>query len=970
MAKRVYFFGNGKSDGRADMKNLLGGKGANLAEMSNLGIPVPAGFTITTDVCTEYYKNNKNYPAGLKDEVNKSLKKVESVMGAKFGDRDNPLLLSVRSGARVSMPGMMDTVLNLGLNEETVQGIIKKSGNERFGWDSYRRFIQMYGDVVLGLKPEKKEDEDPFEMIMDRIKEEKGVKLDLELTVSDLKRLVEEFKDLIKRRLHMDFPTDPHEQLWGAIGAVFDSWNNDRAIIYRKMNNIDAIWGTAVNVQAMVFGNMGDDCATGVAFTRDPSTGEKVFYGEFLINAQGEDVVAGTRTPQEVTMEGSRKWAKNNSISETERLSLYPSLEEKMPDVYKELVTVYQKLEKHYKDMQDIEFTIQNNNLWMLQTRNGKRTAAAAVKIAVDMVNEKLIDKKTALSRIDPDSLDQLLHPTFDPKADREVIARGLPASPGAATGKIVFYADDADEWAKRGEDVILVRIETSPEDLKGMSAANGILTQRGGQTSHAAVVARGMGKCCVSGCGDLEIKYALKQMTVKGRVIREGDYISLDGSTGEVMLGRVKTQEPKLSGTFGTIMQWADDVRRLNVRTNADTPHDAKVARDFGAEGIGLCRTEHMFFEGDRIKAVREMILSDDLAGRKRALEKLLPMQREDFYGILKAMEGFGVTIRLLDPPLHEFVPHEEENQQEMADEMGSTLEMVKAKVESLHEFNPMLGHRGCRLGITYPEITEMQSRAIFEAACQLKKEGVDARPEVMVPLVGTVKELILQKEIIVNTAETVIRETGVKIDYQVGTMIEIPRAALTADEIAREAEFFSFGTNDLTQMTFGYSRDDSGVFLPEYLDKQILPGDPFRSLDQTGVGQLVRTAVEKGKNARKNLKLGICGEHGGEPSSIDFFHRVGLNYVSCSPFRVPIARLAAAHAVINEEKARKGKAATKKPAAKKATAAKKTTGKKTSAKKTGAEKAPKKSAQKKSPKKTSSKKKSSIKKKTSKKK
>ncbi len=966
MAKRVYFFGEGKADGRADMKNLLGGKGANLAEMSNLGIPVPAGFTITTDVCTEYYKNNRNYPSGLRDEVHKALKKVESVMGAKFGDRENPLLLSVRSGARVSMPGMMDTVLNLGLNEETVQGIIKKSGNERFGWDSYRRFIQMYGDVVLGLKPEKKEDEDPFEEIMDRVKEERGVKLDLELTVNDLKRLVEEFKDLIKRRLNIEFPTDPYEQLWGAISAVFESWNNERAIEYRKLYNIDASWGTAVNVQAMVFGNMGDDCATGVAFTRDPSTGEKVFYGEFLVNAQGEDVVAGIRTPQEVTLEGSRKWAQNNNIAESERVSKYPSLEERMPNVYDELLTVYQKLEKHYRDMQDIEFTIQNNSLWMLQTRNGKRTAAAAVKIAADMVNEKLINKKTALSRIDPDSLDQLLHPTFDPNADREVIARGLPASPGAATGRVVFYADDADEWAKRGEDVILVRIETSPEDLKGMSAANGILTQRGGQTSHAAVVARGMGKCCVSGCGDLEIKYGLKQMTVKGQVIREGDYISLDGTTGEVMMGKVRTQEPKLSGTFGTIMEWADEIRKLNVRTNADTPHDAQVARDFGAQGIGLCRTEHMFFEGDRIKAVREMILSDELAGRKRALEKLLPMQREDFYGILKAMEGYGVTIRLLDPPLHEFVPHEEENQQEMADEMGSTLEKVKTKVESLHEFNPMLGHRGCRLGITYPEITEMQSRAIFEAACQLKKEGIDAKPEVMVPLVGTVEELKLQKEIIVNTAEAVIQETGVKLDYQVGTMIEIPRAALTADEIAKEAEFFSFGTNDLTQMTFGYSRDDSGVFLPEYLEKSILPRDPFSSLDQTGVGQLVQIAVEKGKMGRKNLKLGICGEHGGDPDSIYFFHRVGLNYVSCSPFRVPIARLAAAHAVINEENEKKSaKAASNKKTSKKAS-----TKKKAGINKSAGKKAPAKSTQKKGPKKAPSKKKTSTKKKTSKKK
>ncbi|HOG82687.1 MAG TPA: pyruvate, phosphate dikinase [Smithellaceae bacterium] len=900
MAKRVYTFGKGISEGKADMKNLLGGKGANLAEMSNLGIPVPSGFTITTDVCVEFYKNNRKFPAGLEKEVTAALKKVENSMGAIFGDPANPLLLSVRSGARVSMPGMMDTVLNLGLNDETVEGIIRQSGNERFGWDSYRRFVQMYGDVVMGLKPEDKDAHDPFEEVMDELKAERGVKADLDLTVTDLKELVSRFKQLIVKKLGQEFPTDPKEQLWGAIGAVFMSWNTARAVLYRKMNSFDDNWGTAVNVQAMVFGNRGESCATGVAFTRDPATGENLFYGEYLINAQGEDVVAGIRTPQQVTLEGSRRWARDNNVSEEERAAKYPSLEEYMPAAYQDLVNVYTKLEHHYKEMQDIEFTIQDQKLWMLQTRTGKRTAAAAVKIAVDMVNEKLIDKKTALLRIDPSSLDQLLHPTFDPAATRNIITKGLPASPGAGTGRVVFNADDAETWNKRGEKVVLVRIETSPEDLKGMSAAQGILTQRGGMTSHAAVVARGMGKCCVSGCGDLEISYSQKTIKINGNVIAEGDYISLDGSTGEVMLGEVKTRPAELSGNFGIIMKWADEAKKLGIRTNADTPHDAAVARNFGAQGIGLCRTEHMFFEGDRIKAVREMILSDDLEGRKRALAKLLPMQREDFYGILKAMEGYGVTIRLLDPPLHEFVPHEEDSQMEMAREMGISVDSVKAKVASLHEFNPMLGHRGCRLGITYPEITEMQARAIFEAACQLIQEGVDAKPEVMVPLVGTVKELASQKEIIVATAKKVMEETGVKVDYSVGTMIEVPRAAVTADEIAKEAAFFSFGTNDLTQMTFGYSRDDAGKFLPDYVAKKILPVDPFRVLDRGGVGQLVQMAVAKGRGINPKLKVGICGEHGGEPSSIEFCHLTGLNYVSCSPFRVPIARLAAAQAAL----------------------------------------------------------------------
>jgi pyruvate, orthophosphate dikinase len=900
MAKMVYLFGGNITEGKAEMKNLLGGKGANLAEMCQIGIPVPAGFTITTEVCIEYYKNNRNYPEGLKEEVYEALKKVEDTMGARLGDKENPLLLSVRSGSRASMPGMMDTILNLGLNDDTIKGIIKKSGNERFAWDSYRRFIQMYGDVVMGLKPESKDEHDPFEVIMDDLKKKKKVKLDLELGVEDLKELVKKYKDQIKKKLKKDFPADPFEQLWGSIGAVLGSWMNERAILYRKLNDIDTNWGTAVSVQAMVFGNMGDDCATGVAFTRDPSNGEKRFYGEYLVNAQGEDVVAGIRTPQQVTIEGSKRWAKENSINEKDRKTKFQSLEEYMPEVYNELDGVYKRLESHYHDMQDIEFTIQNRKLWMLQTRNGKRTAPAAVNIAVDMVNEGLIDKKQALLRIEPSSLDQLLHPTFDPKAKRNVIAKGLPASPGAATGRVVFNTEDADEWKNKGEKVILVRIETSPEDLRGMNASQGILTARGGMTSHAAVVARGMGKCCVSGCGEIDINYAKREFRVQGKVIKQGDYISLNGSTGEVMLGTVPTVKASLSGNFGTIMKWSDEVRKLNVRANADTPHDAKVARDFGAEGIGLCRTEHMFFEGDRIKAMREMILADDLKGRKKALAKLLKMQRNDFYGILKAMEGFGVTIRLLDPPLHEFVPHEAKNQQEMAREMGISVKDIKAKVEALHEFNPMLGHRGCRLGITYPEITQMQARAIFEAACKLKKEKVDVKPEVMVPLVGTVTELKMQKDIIVQTAEKVMSETGVRVDYLVGTMIEVPRAALTADEIASEAQFFSFGTNDLTQMTFGFSRDDAGKFLLEYVDKKILPVDPFKTLDRNGVGQLVRMAVEKGRKTKPDLKLGICGEHGGDPNSIEFCHIAGLNYVSCSPFRVPIARLAAAHAAI----------------------------------------------------------------------
>jgi len=886
--KYVYFFAANQSEGKAEMKNLLGGKGANLAEMCNIGVPVPPGFTISTEVCTEYYKNDRQYPAALKAQVEESIAKTEKVLGKTFGDAKNPLLFSVRSGARVSMPGMMDTVLNLGLNDEITEGLAELSGNPRFAWDSFRRFVQMYGDVVLDMKPVNKEDEDPFEVIIENKKVAKGVEEDTQLTTEDLKELVSEFKSAIKDATGHDFPEDPMEQLWGAVGAVFGSWMNDRAKRYRAINGIPGEWGTAVNVQSMVYGNMGDDCGTGVAFTRDPATGNKIFYGEYLINAQGEDVVAGIRTPQPV-----------NEATKSE--ASQKTLEEVMPQPYKDLVDIYHKLEQHYKDMQDIEFTIQQGKLWMLQTRNGKRTAAAAVRIAVEMVEEGLIDKNTAINRVEPGQLDQLLHPMFDPDATTNVIAQGLPASPGAATGRIVFHAEDAEAWVEKGEDVILVRIETSPEDIGGMHVAKGILTSRGGMTSHAAVVARGMGTCCVAGCSAIEISYKNSTMTVNGQVFNEGDWISLDGSKGEVIEGKVPTIEPELSGNFGTLMEWADEARAINVRTNADTPHDAEVARNFGAQGIGLCRTEHMFFEGDRIKAVREMILADDEAGRRAALAKLLPYQRDDFYGIFKAMHDLPVTIRTLDPPLHEFLPHDDENQQEMANEMGVSLEVVKAKVESLNEFNPMLGHRGCRLGITYPEITEMQARAIIEAACDLKNEGVNALPEIMIPLIGTKAELKDQKDVVVATAEKVMEEKGVKVDYMVGTMIEIPRAALTADEVAEEAEFFSFGTNDLTQMGFGYSRDDAGKFLKEYISKGILPDDPFQTLDQSGVGQLVEIGVTKGRQTKPNLKVGICGEHGGDPRSVDFCHRVGMNYVSCSPFRVPIARLAAAQAQLS---------------------------------------------------------------------
>ena len=901
--KRVYTFGDKKAEGRADMKNLLGGKGANLAEMNLIGVPVPPGFTITTDVCTEYNQlGEKKVVELLREDVEAAVKQVETIMGTKFGSSENPCLMSVRSGARASMPGMMDTILNLGLNDDAVEGLIKRTGNARFAWDSYRRFVQMYGDVVLGLKPASKEDMDPFEVIIDEVKEHKGVELDTELTVEDLKELVVKFKAAVKINTGNDFPTDPWEQLWGAVMAVFNSWNNDRAIYYRKLNRIPDEWGTAVNVQAMVFGNMGENSGTGVAFTRDAGTGEDIFNGEYLINAHGEDVVAGIRTPQQISKEGSQRWAQLANVSEADRAGKFPSLEEAMPEVFVELNTIQQKLEDYFKDMQDIEFTMQDGKLWLLQTRNGKRTGAAMVKIAMDMLRQNIIDEKTALKRVEPNKLDELLHPVFEKAAMKSasVIAKGLPASPGAATGQIVFHADEAEEWAAAGKKIILVRTETSPEDLKGMNVAEGILTARGGMTSHAAVVARGMGKCCVSGAGSLVIDAKKRTLKVSGKEWAEGEWISLNGSTGEVYDGKIKTITPEMSGDFGELMTLADKYSRMKVRTNADTPHDSRVARAFGAVGIGLCRTEHMFFEGDRIKAVREMILADDEAGRRKALEKLLPIQRQDFEGIFEAMAGLPVTVRLLDPPLHEFVPHEEANQKEMAEEMGISPAEVKAKVESLHEFNPMLGHRGCRLGNTYPEITEMQVRAIIEAALILKKKGIEAKPEIMIPLTGTFEEMKLQENITRDTVNKVFAEMNDTIEYLVGTMIEVPRAALVADKIAESAEFFSFGTNDLTQMTFGYSRDDAGKFLPVYLQKGILKDDPFQVLDQVGVGQLITMAIEKGRSTRNKLKVGICGEHGGEPSSVGFCHRAGMDYVSCSPFRVPIARLAAAQAAL----------------------------------------------------------------------
>ena len=903
--KRVYLFGNGKGEGRADMKNLLGGKGANLAEMNLIGVPVPPGFTITTEACIEY---NKLGAAKLREildnDVHLAIKHIEDIMHMQFGSVENPLLVSVRSGARASMPGMMDTILNLGLNDTTIQGLIKKTNNERFAWDSYRRFVQMYSDVVLGMKPANKEEHDPFEVIINQVKKEKGISSDLELTTEDLKQLVTLFKQEVQEKIHKKFPDDPWEQLWGAIFAVFDSWNNDRAIFYRKLNNIPDEWGTAVTVQAMVFGNMGYTSATGVAFTRDAATGENLFNGEYLINAQGEDVVAGIRTPQQIAKIGSQRWAKLAGISEEERKEKYPSLEETMPETYKELYEIQKKLENHYREMQDLEFTIQEGKLWLLQTRTGKRTGAAMVKIAMDMLREGIIDEKTALNRIEPAKLDELLHPVFTKEglAKAKVITLGLPASPGAATGQIVFFADDAEAWAENNKKVILVREETSPEDLRGMSVAQGILTARGGMTSHAAVVARGMGKCCVAGAGKLHIDYKNRTMTVNGKTYKEGDWISLNGSTGQVLEGKIDTQDPELSGDFGAIMQLADKYTRMKVRTNADTPKDASVARHFGAQGIGLCRTEHMFFEGERINSMREMILAEDEQGRREALKKLLPMQRSDFEGIFTAMNGFPVTIRLLDPPLHEFVPQEEEAQQEIAKELGIPLEIVKARVASLHEVNPMLGHRGCRLGNTYPEITEMQSRAIMEAALAVKARGINVLPEIMVPLTSIPAEFEMQETIIRETAEKVFTDMNDRVDYLVGTMIEIPRATLLADKIAEHAEFFSFGTNDLTQMTFGFSRDDAGVFLPIYIEKNLLKQDPFQVLDREGVGQLVKIGVERGRKTRPELKIGICGEHGGEPSSVEFCHMVGMNYVSCSPYRVPIARVAAAKAAISE--------------------------------------------------------------------
>jgi pyruvate,orthophosphate dikinase len=900
--KYVYYFGSGSAEGRADMKNLLGGKGANLAEMTNLGIPVPPGFTISTEVCTYYYENNRSYPDALADQVLEALSKVEKEMGAKFGDPENPLLVSVRSGARASMPGMMDTVLNLGLNDTTVQGIIKQSGNPRFAYDSYRRFVTMYGDVVLGMRPEKVDDIDPFEKILDEKKEARGAKLDTELTAEDLKELVSEFKDAIKKYTAKPFPEDPMDQLWGAVGAVFGSWDNERARVYRRLNNIPGDWGTAVNVQSMVYGNMGDDCATGVAFTRDPATGGKELYGEFLMNAQGEDVVAGIRTPQKI-----------------ERLA------EIMPDIYQQFRKISTELETHYRDMQDMEFTVQKGRLWMLQTRNGKRTGFAAFRIAVDMVEEGLISKKEALLRVEPDQLNQLLRPIFNLEEKRKAIEQGrllttgLNAGPGAATGKVVFNAADAVVWANRGEKVILVRIETSPEDIKGMDAADGILTARGGMTSHAALVARQMGKVCVAGAGELQINYQKRQIEVNGTMVKEGDWLSLDGTTGEVLKGELephpsevlqvkldKTLKPEDSQTCHTyerMLTWADEVRRLRVRTNADQPDQAATAISFGAEGIGLCRTEHMFFGGKRIAAVREMILADSKEDREKALAKLLPMQKEDFIGLFREMNGYPVTIRTLDPPLHEFLPHSDVELKELAGTMGVSFDRVKARVEALHEFNPMLGHRGCRLGVVYPEITAMQARAILEAACEVKKAGVAVKPEIMIPLVAHVNELKTQEKVLREVAKQVFEKYGTEVDYLVGTMIEIPRAAITADEVASVAEFFSFGTNDLTQTTFGMSRDDSGMFLPYYVEYKILPRDPFQSIDQGGVGKLMEWSVKLGRETRNKLKVGICGEHGGEPASVEFCHRINLDYVSCSPFRVPIARLAAAQAVLKEK-------------------------------------------------------------------
>ncbi|MBQ2541698.1 MAG: pyruvate, phosphate dikinase [Paludibacteraceae bacterium] len=905
--KRVYTFGNGQAEGNAQMRELLGGKGANCAEMNLVGVPVPPGFTITTEVCNEYYQVGQDkIVEQLQNEVNAAVKHTEELMNCKFGDPQNPLLVSVRSGARASMPGMMDTILNLGLNDTVAEGMCRKTNNPHFVYDSYRRFVQMYGDVVLGMKPVNKTDIDPFEKIIEEVKAIRGVKLDKDLNVEELKDLVARFKKAIKEQTGKDFPNDPMEQLWGAICAVFRSWMNERAILYRKMEGIPDEWGTAVSVMAMVFGNMGDTSATGVCFSRDAGNGENLFNGEYLVNAQGEDVVAGIRTPQQITKIGSQRWAERAGISEEERLQKYPSMEEAMPEMYAELNAIQQKLENHYRDMQDMEFTVQEGKLWFLQTRNGKRTGTAMVKIAMDMVHEGLISEKEAILRCEPQKLDELLHPVFDKEALKraKVITQGLPASPGAACGQIVFHADDAQAWHADGHKVIMVRIETSPEDLAGMSAAEGILTARGGMTSHAAVVARGMGKCCVSGAGAILVDYKAKTVKIEDVTYKEGDYISLNGTTGQVYAGEIPTKAAELSGDFKELMDLCDKYTHLQVRTNADTPHDARVARQFGAKGIGLTRTEHMFFEDKKIIAMREMILAKDSAGREKALAKLLPYQKADFKGILEAMDGCPVNIRLLDPPLHEFVPHDLAGQETMAKEMGISVEEIQNRVNSLAENNPMLGHRGCRLGITFPEITAMQTRAILSAACELKKEGKNPMPEIMVPLIGILYELKQQKEIIQRVAKEVFAEYGSEVEFEIGTMIEIPRAALTADRIATEAQYFSFGTNDLTQMTFGYSRDDIASFLPAYLEKKILKVDPFQVLDQNGVGQLIRMAVEKGRAVRPGLRTGICGEHGGEPSSVKFCARVGMNYASCSPFRVPIARLAAAQAAVEDEK------------------------------------------------------------------
>ncbi|MDO6993088.1 pyruvate, phosphate dikinase [Brachyspira innocens] len=990
--KLVYFFGNGKSEGAKETKALLGGKGLGLAQMTESKVPVPAGFTITTEVC-DYYSKNKSYPKGLEKLVDENIKKLEKAMNIQFGNADKPLLVSVRSGAAISMPGMMDTILNLGINEKVVEGIVKKTNNPRFAWDAYRRFIQMFGDVAMGV------DHDKFEEILDEAKKsiaskvgkaEKDVK-DTDLDVEDLKVVVEKYKAMYKEEKGEEFPSDPKVQLWHAINAVFRSWNNPRAEAYRKLNDIRGLLGTAVNVQAMVFGNMGDTSATGVCFSRNPATGENKFYGEFLINAQGEDVVAGIRTPQEITLEGSLEWAKNNGISEEDRKNKYPSLEEVMPNVYKQLVSYKNQLEKYYSDMQDMEFTIQEGKLYMLQTRNGKRTAAAAVRIAVELAEAKIISKEEAIMRVNPSDLDQLLHPMFDPAAKKsaKVIAKGLNASPGAAVGKVVFAADRAEAMKEAGEQTVLVRIETSPEDIKGMNAAEGILTARGGSTSHAAVVARGMGKCCVAGCSALEIDYEAKSMKVGDETVKEGDYISIDGSTGEVMLGKVATKEAEMSEDFKKLMEWADAARKLEVHTNADTPHDAQIARSFGAEGIGLCRTEHMFFNADRIKSVRQLILvaeevkqlkekleAAEKIGDKKAIEELeplykeprklyddalaniLPMQREDFIGIFTAMSGYPVTIRLLDPPLHEFIPHEDSQLQELSSEMNVSFDKLKAIRDSLHEFNPMLGHRGCRLGITYPEIYDMQARAIIEAAVKVKKNGVDVHPEIMIPLVGTLKELKIIKDRIIKIADEVFEKEGSKVTYKVGTMIEVPRAALVADKIATEAEFFSFGTNDLTQMGGGFSRDDAGKFLKDYVNKEIYERDPFQSLDQEGIGELLRIGVTKGRAANKKLVIGICGEHGGDPATVMFCNDIGLDYVSCSPYRVPIARLAAAQGAIKSKPAKKS--AAKKAPAKKAAAKASASAKKTAAKVEVKKSASKKAAvAKKTPSKSSSKKK-----------